>query len=217
MAKITEQRAKHVQRQRVPVEVPTDRNRKPAVQRWEELLRVSAEIFAERGYDATSLQDIADRIGIFKGSLYHYINSKEELLYEIIRGVLDEAIRRVEEVTSGPEKAIDRLQAGIVTHLEHLMQNHVETAVFLHEYQQLSPERRRQIPTARYEAIFRECIMAAQAEGSVRAGLDSLTATRVVLGAINWVYRWYRPEEVANRDRLAKEIADQILFGLAKQ
>lgn len=216
MAKKTEQRAKHVERQR-PVQVADSRNRKSADERWTELLHVSADIFAERGYDATSLQDIANRVGIFKGSLYHYINSKEELLYEIIRGVLEEAIGRVEEVTSQPVPAIDRLRAAIITHLEHLMENYIETAVFLHEFQQLSPERRRQIPTAKYEAIFKECIVAAQREGSIAPGIDPLTATRVVFGGINWVYRWYRPGEVANEGQLANDIADQLLFGLAKR
>jgi TetR/AcrR family transcriptional regulator, cholesterol catabolism regulator len=209
------QRAKHIEKR---TRAATDKgatNRRPRDDRWEDLLRVSAAVFAQQGYSATSLQSIAERIGILKGSLYYYINSKEDLLFEIIHGVLDQAITGLEELAAAPKPAVERLHDAIVFHVKYLIQKHTETTVFLHEFQRLSRQRRRQIPSARYEEIFKQLIEEAQAEKSIRPELDPVIAARLVLGATNWIYRWYRPTEVTNPDKLSEEIANQLIRGIA--
>src|SRR5690606_20295851 len=77
--------------------------RKPREERWSELVKVATQVFYEKGYEAASLQDIADRLGMLKGSLYYYIQTKEDLLYEVINGVHQGGLRnlkRSEEHTS---------------------------------------------------------------------------------------------------------------------
>lgn len=190
-------------------------NRKPSEERWVELLQVSAELFASQGYNATSLQDIADRLNLLKGSIYHYIHSKDDLLYEICRRTLNEGLERLESAANRDGDAVTRIRAAITTHLDHLIRNHTQTTVFLHEGQRLPTERRRQIPSARYEAIFRDLIVEGQREGCIRSDIDPKLAARVVLGAANWIYRWYQVSEDQNPERLASSMADLIIEGLA--
>src|SRR6202012_1697518 len=115
--------------------------RKPREERWSELIEVATDVFYAKGYDAASLQDIADRLGMLKGSLYYYIQSKEDLLYDVIRTVHSEGLANIESLASAEVDALERLRHVIIGHIDHECRNLTKTAVFLHEMQALSPER----------------------------------------------------------------------------
>src|SRR3954466_9452380 len=107
--------------------------RKPREERWAELIEVATQVFYEKGYDAASLQDIADRLGILKGSLYYYIQSKEDLLFDVISAVHKEGLAVVRACADTAGDPLQRLRTVIVGHVEHTCANLVQTAVFLHE------------------------------------------------------------------------------------
>ena len=122
--------------------------RKPREERWSELIEVATDVFYAKGYDAASLQDIADRLGMLKGSLYYYIQSKEDLLYDVIKAVHEEGLANIESLAAGEGDPLERLRHVIIGHIEHECRNLTKTAVFLHELQALSPERQAEIVAA---------------------------------------------------------------------
>jgi AcrR family transcriptional regulator len=183
--------------------------------RWPELLKIAATTFAERGYRSTSLQDIADRFGIFKGSLYHYIRSKEDLLYEIMRGVLSASVADLRRHAGGEGDALGRLRAVLRGHVRHLIDNLAETTVVLHEFGQLSEQRRASLPVDEFHRTFTALITQGQCEGTVAPDLDPELASLALLGSVNHIYRWYRPQGARSPDEIADQFATLLLRGLA--
>lgn len=193
---------------------PNAATRKSSDERWNEILLVSARMFAEHGFAATALQHIADELDMLKGSLYYYINTKEDLLYEVIRSVYWEGMANFKQMSTGPGPAMDRLTAAIKGHVRHLIANITATTVYLHEFNQLSEARQEELSSLDYSGWIRDLIKEGQADGSIRADLKPSLVAMAILGATNWVYRWYRqgrnsPEEIAD------EFATIFTSGLA--
>jgi AcrR family transcriptional regulator len=184
--------------------------------RREELLAVACRIFAEKGFDGAALQDVADEFGVLKGSLFHYIQSKDELLYEIIEGVYTGAQATVwsNAVQEGP--AVERLRRVITAYVEYISRHLDEVTVWLHDFKAL-PEQQREI-IRRYEERDRrqllELIEQAQREGGVRPDVDPSLASLALLGAMNWVHRWFQPRRLTARE-IGDSFADFFLEGLA--
>lgn len=191
--------------------------RKPREERWSELIEVAADVFYAKGYDAASLQDIADRLGMLKGSLYYYIQSKEDLLYDVIRTVHAEGLANIESLAAGHGDALDRLRSVIIGHIDHECLNMIKTAVFLHELQALSPERQAEIigDGHAYRRVFVELIEAGQQAGLIRAEVNPKLAALSVLGSLNWVYRWFAPDGEFTSHEIGEQFADQALRSLA--
>src|ERR1700761_2603639 len=154
--------------------------RKPREERWSELIEVATEVFYAKGYDAASLQDIADRLGMLKGSLYYYIQSKEDLLFDVIKAVHEEGLANIESLAAGEGNPLERLRSVIIGHIDHECRNMTQTAVFLHELQALSPERQAEIigDEHAYRRVFVDLIETGQREGLIRAEMDPKLAAR---------------------------------------
>jgi len=191
-------------------------SRKPGDERWKEILNVSARMFAEHGYAATSLQQIADELGILKGSLYYYISSKEDLLYEVIKQVYTAGTANFQALSGKGGDAVKRLQKAIEGHVVYLIENLTATTVFLHEFERLSPERREELASLDYTKQVRDLIVIGQDQGGLRSDVDPALAAMAVLGATNWIYRWYHlgphtPQEIG------KEFATILVKGMASK
>ncbi|MCF1592589.1 TetR/AcrR family transcriptional regulator [Streptomyces muensis] len=180
--------------------------RKSGDERWAELLQVAAKTFASKGYSATTLQGIANDLGMLKGSLYYYIRTKEDLLFEVIQAVLVLAEERLSERVPVDGPAVERLEALVREHVVFLIEHLTETTVYLHEADQLSPERRAELPVHGFIARLEGLVVEGQEDGTIRADVDPRMGALVILGSANWVYRWYRPEG----DLAPEEIADEI-------
>jgi AcrR family transcriptional regulator len=191
--------------------------RKPREERWSELIEVATDVFYAKGYDAASLQDIADRLGMLKGSLYYYIQSKEDLLYDVIRTVHEEGLANIESLAASDGDPLERLRRVIIGHIDHECRNLTKTAVFLHELQALSPERQAEIigDEHAYRRVFVDLIEAGQQAGEIRPEMNSKLAALSVLGSINWVYRWFKPGGEFSSHQIGEQFADQALRGLA--
>jgi AcrR family transcriptional regulator len=193
--------------------------RKPREERWAELIEVATQVFYEKGYDGASLQDIADRLGMLKGSLYYYIQSKEDLLFDVISTVHQDGMAALQARTEVVGEPLDRLENAIVGHVEHLCRNLVPTAVFLHELSALPVERRQEILGSEhaYQGVFRELINVAQDQGLVRPDVDPRLAALAILGSTNWVYRWYQSGGIFTPEQIGVGMAAMAVRGIATE
>jgi AcrR family transcriptional regulator len=191
--------------------------RKPREERWSELIDVATQVFYEKGYDAASLQDIADRLGILKGSLYYYIQSKEDLLYDVISDVHREGLANIKSLAAADGNALQRLRGVIIGHIEYECRNFTKTAVFLHELQALTPERQAEVIGGEhsYRGVFADLVESGQREGLIRAEVNSKLAALSILGSTNWVYRWFKPDGEFTARQIGEQFADMTVPGLA--
>jgi AcrR family transcriptional regulator len=191
--------------------------RKPREERWSELIQVATQVFCEKGYDAASLQDIADRLGLLKGSLYYYIKSKEDLLFAVISEVHRAGLANIESLAAAEGNSLRRLRAVIIGHIEHECRHLTGTAVFLHELQALAGERQEEIIGGEhaYRGVFRHLIEDGQREGLIRPAVDPKLAALSILGSTNWVYRWFQPDGEFTARQIGEQFADMIIRGLA--
>ncbi len=196
----------------------TSRSRaRPPRRRREEIFEAAAGVFHEKGYKATSIQDIADAVGILKGSLYYYITSKEDLLFEILQGVHREGLQNLERIEATSGTPMQKIRAFATLHVRHNAENLVKMAVFFHDFRSLSPERQQLIVAERdlYDQHFRNLLIAGQKDGSVCPDLDPKLTAIEIFGMMNWIYHWYRPTGSLSMDELAQTIADFVVAGLA--
>lgn len=183
--------------------------------RWYELLDISARIFARKGYKSTTLQDIADEFGVLKGSLYHYIKGKDDLLFEVVSTVYARGLGNLRSIAESDLDPVERLRAVIRGHVLHLIDNLVETTVLLHEIDQLPEERRSDVPVRDYQQLIADLVAdAVAADGRFKPRIDPQLAALAALGATNWIYRWYRPNGNRSPAQIADQFADHLVDGL---
>jgi TetR/AcrR family transcriptional regulator, cholesterol catabolism regulator len=181
--------------------------------RRDDLTRAAARLFAEKGYHGTSTADLAEAMGVQKGSLYAHIESKADLLWEVARdgaAAFHAALDAVPD--EGP--AIERIQAALRGHLRVVAEQLDIATVFTREWRYLEGERREQFVAERrrYEERFRTLFRDGRERGDLRSDLDDATATRLALSAVNWAYTWLRPG--AATDELADRFTALLLDGM---
>jgi AcrR family transcriptional regulator len=199
------------------VKAKNRRRSRPPRRRRQEILEAAAGVFHEKGYKATSIQDIADAVGILKGSLYYYITSKEDLLFEILQDVHQQGLQNLERIEATPGSPLQKIRAFVTVHVSHNAENLVKMAVFFHDFRSLSPKRRDIIVAERdrYDKHLRALIAKAQKDGSVCPELDPKLSSIEILGMMNWIYHWYRPGGSLSVSELAETMADFVVAGLA--
>ena len=182
-----------------------------------ELNRIAARLFAERGYQGTSLADLAEQLGVQKPSLYHHIASKEDLLWAIVdraAAAFELAADRATDETGGAD-AVGRLAALVEAHVEVVTADPERSSVFVTEWRHLSGGRRAVIAGRRdaYERRVRDLIADGRAVGAF-APVDPALAATFLLTALNGIATWYRPAGRLSADRVADQYVDLALRSL---
>src|SRR5579862_1964239 len=181
--------------------------------RRDELTRVAARLFAERGYDGTSLADVAEAVGIQKASLYHHIEAKEDLLWEGARAGAEAFHAALDGVPDdGP--ATEKIRLALRAHLRVVADQLDAATVFTREWRSLSGERRERFLAERhrYEEGIRELFREGLERGELRSDLDVAAAALLFLSAANWAYTWLRPG--GDTDALADRFFGVLLDGM---
>jgi len=187
-------------------------------ERLAEIYRTAAQIILRKGYDATSVNDIANALGMTKAGLYHYINGKKELLFDIMNFGLDE----LDEMVVTPAQAIPdpgvRLRFIIASHAQLVTRGQGAITILVDEITALTPAQNRKITRRKREYFdsLREVLNELQAEGGL-ADVDTTVATFSLLGMINWLSRWYRHDGALNEQHIAEEVVKIALHGLLRQ
>lgn len=184
--------------------------------RTQDIIDAAAQIFHEQGYSDTSVHDIAEAVGILKGSLYYYIRSKEDLLFQVLSDVHDAFRGIVDRTRAIDAPAIERLRSYIGEHVVFNTQNVTKMAVFYHDYRSLSEKPLAEIVERRryYEDYLRDLIAEAQEEGSINPDLDPKLAAFTLFGMMNWVYHWYQPTGAWTPREIGEQVASMAIDGL---
>lgn len=149
-------------------------------------------VMSERGYAATSIQEVADRVGVLKGSLYHYFSSKEELLFRIINEAHEQNHAIAEAVTELRLEPVDELFEYLHRSCLSYLENVEVTNIYFAEARHLTGERRdiERAAAREFEKHIRDLVTEAQELGQITSPLDPRLLTRYVLGALNSVRSW---------------------------
>jgi AcrR family transcriptional regulator len=181
--------------------------------RRDELLRQAARLFAEKGYHGTSTGDLAEAMGVQKGSLYAHIRSKADLLWEVAREGAEAFHTALDEV---PDElpATEKIRLALRAHLRVVAEQLDVATVFIREWRYLEGERRDAFlaERRRYEERFRALFREGRELGGLRTDLDDATAALLALSATNWAYTWLKPG--AETDELADRFFGLLLDGM---
>lgn len=179
-------------------------------------MQQSIALFVDKGYSATSIQDIVDALGVTKGSFYYHYKSKEALLMDIHQQYIEELLARQQSILQGAAPAKEKL-AEIVRLLIGDMEKQGPIAnVYFRELRHLKEENAKAIRAKRAE--FREQIesvlIAGIESGEFRRGLNPKMTAFAVLGVTNWSYQWFQPGGELSTGELAELYTDFILHGI---
>lgn len=175
---------------------------------------LAATVFNERGYDGTSMEDLAQRLGITKSAIYHHVSGKEELLRLAVNRALDELFEVAHQAESMPGKGIDRLEHLVRGSVQVLTEQLPFVTLLLRvrgntELQRAALARRREL-----DRLVSKLVLEAEADGDVRPDVDPATTARLLFGMVNSLIEWYRPGGGANSSALADAIVAVAFDGL---
>lgn len=162
--------------------------------KYEKILLTSAKLLSRKGADGTSLQMIADKVGLHKSTLFHYFKNKEELILGVLQKSVDEVNNNLEAIIANTElEAEEKLKRAIDNHLILLVQYFDNVKVYLNESRGLSKKNQAIYLQKRkkYERDFEKIIKEMKAKGYFN-GLDTKIVTFGLLGMLNWVTKWYK-------------------------
>ncbi len=183
-----------------------------------EILETAARVICKKGYEGTSIQDIASECGLTKAGLYHHIQSKEHLLLEIMHYGMDLFEDQVLKKVKPIEDPVDRLKACMRYNILLVTRGwSKEVTIILHEHATLTGEYRVQINARkkRYVKFLEDAFREASESGQIRP-VDPKVAAFSFLGMVLWIYKWFRPEGALSEETLADEMIDLLFGGLQK-
>jgi len=196
--------------------VPTQEPARRGTDRRTEIIDCSATLFARHGVSNASLADIAAVVGIKKGSLYYFFESKEALLHDVLLPVVEEPYRRLKEIVDGPGDPIEKITEGMAS-LGRAFGEHPERMQILVRerlHQQLSAEAYEEIRSwkAAYTQLWEQLIRDAVDSG-LFAELDEKIAAFGLIGAMNWMYAWFDPAGDLSGEEVGRRLAMHFLAG----
>ncbi len=180
------------------------------------LLAEATRLFAERGFDRTSVQEIVEAAGVTKGALYHYFGSKDDLLHEVYARVLRLQTERLERIAAGPEPVADRVRHAAADVVVSSIQNLDDTKIFFRSMHQLSPEKQKAVRAdrRRYHERFRELLEEGRREGVFRDEPLPDLVVDFFFGSVHHLGTWYRQDGPLSAEQVAAQFADLLLHSI---
>jgi AcrR family transcriptional regulator len=178
------------------------------------IMECALEVFRENGYDRTTVRMIAERAGIPLSTLYTHIDSKEQLFLSLVEPVLEHARVELAAILATDLPAEDKLRRAIVRAATAFDVHHPELVIYLRDFfpvlERSDPESRRE-----YEAQWLKLLQEGIDEGVIRDDLDPKMLTYGILGMVNWMHQWYRPDGRYTATQIGELFAEAIINGLA--
>lgn len=182
----------------------------------EAIADVAVKLFSEHGYTGTTMRDIAKAVGVLPGSLYAHIDSKDQLLLEIVSSGISRFLGIESELKGTTASAVDQLRTAIRWHMSAVAEDPERTLVVFHQWRFLEePNRSKALEMRRrYAAAFFRIIDLGKASGEFSSALDTRVSVFGVLGALNWVPEWFSPDGAMTASEIAERLADTLIRGL---
>ncbi|MBB6173950.1 AcrR family transcriptional regulator [Nocardiopsis mwathae] len=180
------------------------------------LLSVATRLFAERGYERTSVREIVEAAGVTKGAMYHYYASKDDLLFAVYQRVLAMQTRRLEELAEAEGPIEERLRAAAADVVHTTVENLEDTVIFQRSLHMLSPERQSEVrkERRRYHERFRDMIEEGRQSGAFRTDIPADIVVTQYFGAVHHLGMWYRPDGELSGAAVGAHFADLLLQSL---
>lgn len=187
--------------------------------RKEQVIRKAAELFREKGYAASSMRDLAQKLGIEAASLYSHIKSKEEILRNLCFDMATEFRKSLEQVEKEGGSASQKLQKGIIGHIAVMSRDLTASAVFMNEHRHLSQPYLRDFLLLRINYInrFKAIIEQGVKSGEFKNTIDKKLAVMTLFSSLNWMPQWYDPNSNIVPSELGHQLADMLVNGLKRQ
>jgi AcrR family transcriptional regulator len=186
--------------------------------RKEQVIRSAAALFREKGYAASSMRDLAQKLGIEAASLYSHIKSKEEILQSLCFDMAAEFRKSLAEVESKNVTSTEKLRLGIIGHIQVMAKDLTASAVFMNEHRHLSQPYLRDFLLLRINYInrFKAIIEEGARTGEFKDGIDKKLAVMTLFSSLNWMPMWYDPSSKIDPTDLGQQLADMLVNGLKK-
>lgn len=180
------------------------------------LLEQATKLFAKKGFDRTSVQEIVEAAGVTKGAMYHYFGSKDDLLYEIYARVLREQTRQLESVAASGAPLRERVAAAASDVVVSSIDNLDDNTIFLQSMHQLSPDKQKAVRAERrkYHERFRGLIEEGQASGEFRTDKPADVVVDFFFGSVHHLGSWYRRSGSLTARQIGDHYADLLLDAL---
>jgi AcrR family transcriptional regulator len=183
----------------------------------EDIVSAAAKVFRTKGYHAATVRDIAEEVGILKGSLYHHFASKEELLYLVVKEPITQMYRAIAEIAAADLGAAEKLRRAISAHLEAFDRHYPHLFVYLRERESVKRRFREMIGFSpkEYYRCWQQILREGVENGEFRSDFDIQVTSYGLLGMLNWSCEWYDPQGRLSIKELAEEFTALALAGIA--
>jgi TetR/AcrR family transcriptional regulator, cholesterol catabolism regulator len=180
----------------------------------EEILRAAARLFADRGYRAVSIDDIANELGFTKSAIYYYFENKAQILWRIFEGIYDgylEMVTEVQEEKLAPKEALWRV---IYQHAMMVIEQREWTAIYFREESELTDDQRKLIRKRKrqYDSLIEDIYVAGVKGGAFR-DIPPHVAVSGILGMCNWLFMWFNEKGKMTADEVARHYATLLAHG----
>lgn len=184
--------------------------------RKEQVIRSAAKLFKEKGYAASSMRDLAQKLGIEAASLYSHIKSKEEILQTLCFDMAADFRESLDKVENQQVSASEKLSLGIIGHVNVMARDLTASAVFMNEHRHLSNPHLRDFLLLRINYInrFKAIIEEGVAKGEFKKNIDTKLAVMTLFSSLNWMPMWYSPEGSIEPKELGQQLANMLVNGL---
>ena len=185
--------------------------------RLEAVLRSAANIFFAKGFHASSVEDVARDVGMLKGSLYYYIKSKDDLLFQLLLAGIEDGDAYIARNIDPKGDPVEQLERAIRAQIDYIIQNKVPFGLFLHEFDSLSGKRQHKLTAvmSRYNNRFVELVQKGQQQGKLMKG-EPWIIVNGLLGMCNWLYRWYDADHLSDTEQIKQIFLDVVFKGIRK-
>lgn len=182
----------------------------------ERLLAVATRLFAEQGFDRTSVQEIVETAGVTKGALYHYFGSKDDLLHEIYARLLRLQQERLDHFAALDAPVERRLREAAADVVVTSLANHDDAKIFFRSMHMLAPEKQKEVRAERrrYHVRFRALVEEGQGTGVFSAATPADLVVDYHFGAVHHLSHWYRPDGRLSARQVADHLADLLMRAL---
>lgn len=186
----------------------------PRPSRWDDVVAAAAKVFRARGFAAASLDEIAGNLGMSKGSLYNYVSSKEELLEAVVGPPAEELLSTLRGLAAMDLPASEKVRRVTRIHVAVLERTYDFAAVYLHEVAGRGLGEEWAAKDHEYVSLIEDVIASGVGEGLFAPDTDVLVSAMALIGALNWLTRWWHVEGAISASTIAERISDVFLAGL---